>query len=283
MGYTVLLQWSFIIPSGRPTTLADIVISRVLEVHGNSGPTRSAQQLRTYRAQFPSSDTGPTTISRYLTVVYPIQPPALPARSKIIDSSIQDDTAFLFLDDKTAGGATVLDAPDAITVEENSKPKQRFQCISVRPVSHVPPMLQSLLSPFVMGLTKAARTAASQTASIPVPTPLPGSTFLLTTYTFQPLPNSSPSVILRLHVLPQSNAGSVFLEGEHVGPSEGKTAEEIREEVREFLDQCVLEETGEKRWKDCHEGTELRGLEGVERSKRAISSLAQMLRQGGFI
>ncbi|ODN89662.1 hypothetical protein L198_06350 [Cryptococcus wingfieldii CBS 7118] len=282
MGYTILLQWSFSIPAGRPTTLADIVSARVLEIYGHSTPTRSAIQLRTYRAQFPSSDIDPTQVSRYLTVMSPIQPPVPSSQAKPRDVNHVDDTAFLFMDDKSAGGTTALEAPGDTAVNESSKSKQRFQCIAVRPVSHVPPMLQSLLSPFVLGLTKAARTTASQTSSTPVPTPLPGSTFAVTSFTFPPLPSSSPSVTLRLHILPQT-AGSIFLEGEHIGPSDGKTMEEIKKEIRDFLNQCVLEDTGEKKWKDCHEGTETRGLEGVERAKRTMSSLAQMLRRGSFI
>ncbi|WWC57686.1 uncharacterized protein I303_100220 [Kwoniella dejecticola CBS 10117] len=102
----------------------------------------------------------------------------------------------------------------------------RFKCLIVKPTSNVQPLLQSLLSPFVMGYTKSAKATASTTSSsLPTPTPLPGSSLLLTVLTFNALPfpvsafqpNSNPEYTLRLKVfiLPNPNATSIFLEVEY--------------------------------------------------------------------
>lgn len=101
--------------------------------------------------------------------------------------------------------------------------------INVRPSSAVLPLLTSLLSPFVMGLTKTARAAASTTAEIPRPTTLPGTPLLLTSITF-----SDPS--LTIHTLPSPTAPTIFLEAEE----------------RSFLDEC-LPDFGERKYFKGHE------------------------------
>lgn len=100
-------------------------------------------------------------------------PPAQPGEAKTNAPIIKDDTAYLFLDDRSStatGGesehvnratetSTAAHSSDPISLQMDEEGK-RFRCVAVRPSTAVIPMLQSLLSPFVMGLTKAARTVS---------------------------------------------------------------------------------------------------------------------------
>lgn len=100
-------------------------------------------------------------------------PPAQPGEAKTNAPIIKDDTAYLFLDDRSStatGGesehvnratetSTAAHSSDPIPLQMDEEGK-RFRCVAVRPSTAVIPMLQSLLSPFVMGLTKAARTVS---------------------------------------------------------------------------------------------------------------------------
>ncbi|WVF66635.1 hypothetical protein IAT40_001375 [Kwoniella sp. CBS 6097] len=202
------------------------------------------------------------------------------------------------------------------------RPHQRFRCIAVRPSSNVGPMLQSLLSPFVMGLTKSARATASTTSSLPTPTPLPGSTLLLTLLTFTPASPPSPPVILRVYILPNPTAGSIFLEAEYAAAAETSTttsrtlfhrnvslngdrrnddaggagdagsAAEVEEVLRTFLEGCLVDGlVGETKWVNLNSRqngsmdsvNQEVGWEGIERSKRSMFALAKTLRESGFI
>ncbi|OCF42153.1 hypothetical protein I317_04004 [Kwoniella heveanensis CBS 569] len=125
-----------------------------------------------------------------------------------------NDNAQTSTSRKGKGKESSEGAADKVKVNPK-KPHQRFRCIAVRPSHNVGPLLQSLLSPFVMGLTKSARATASTTSSLPTPTPLPGSTLLLTLLTFAPASPPSPPVILRVYILPNPTAGSIFLEAEY--------------------------------------------------------------------
>ncbi|AFR92570.1 hypothetical protein C343_00447 [Cryptococcus neoformans C23] len=305
MGFTLLLQWSISLPVGRAVSLADVVCARVLENYGHNPPSRLGLQLRTYRAQFPLS---PTTddnnqdnnnqISRYLTIISNLMPPAQPGEVRTNSPIFKDDTAYLFLDDRSStaiGGesehvnraietSTVAHSSDIVSLQQDGE-GERFRCVAVRPPTAVIPMLQSLLNPFVMGLTKAARTTASQTSSTPVPTSLPGSTLLMTVLTFNALPSPLPPVILRLYILPNQSASSIFLEGEYEGIADGKSEEEMEEEVKKYLESCLITDLlGERRWIDCSRGHEnWRAWNNAERNKYAMLTLAKTLRQGNFI
>lgn len=225
-------------------------------------------------------------------------PPAQPGEAKTNAPIIKDDTAYLFLDDRSStatGGesehvnratetSTAAHSSDPIPLQMDEEGK-RFRCVAVRPSTAVIPMLQSLLSPFVMGLTKAARTTASQTSSTPVPTSLPGSTLLMTVLTFNALLSPQPPVILRLYILPNQSASSIFLEGEYAGSVDGKSEEEIEGEVKKYLESCLITDLlGERRWIDCSRGQEnWRAWDDAERNKCAMLTLAKTLRQGNFI
>ncbi|WVQ82596.1 hypothetical protein IAT38_004726 [Cryptococcus sp. DSM 104549] len=313
MGYTAQLQWTFTPPPGKPVSLPDLICLRILERYGLRVPSKHGLQLRTYRAAFPPSSTPDAPPSehttRLLTVIntIPSQNPAGQPKD-LLSTAGKDDTGYLFLDDRP-GGKAALEGATGSNGENEVKPEaeqgpggegsvgkaetKRYQCIAVRPASAVAPMLQSLLSPFVMGVSKAARATASQTSSTPVPTPLPGTSLILTVITF-PLPAAPhPPVIFRAFILPNQHAQSIFLEAEYAGPTPDKGGEELGEEdiereVREFLEGSLIEGLGEKKWIDCApevaEGARSSaGWEGVERNKRAVFSLARTLRENGFI
>ncbi|WWD22778.1 hypothetical protein CI109_107271 [Kwoniella shandongensis] len=182
---------------------------------------------------------------------------------------------------------------------EQTKEKlpKRFRCLAVRPSGAVVPMLQSLLSPFVMGLTKAARATATSTASTAIPTPLPGTSLLLTTLTFPPLSSPLPPIILRVYIVPNPLAQSIFLEAEYQSSSSvssaypesgGLSIEQRREQdmiLREFLEGCLVDEIGgEKKFVSLSTGSEDETMwEGVDRGKKAMFALAKTLRESGFI
>ncbi|RSH89504.1 hypothetical protein EHS25_002054 [Saitozyma podzolica] len=162
-------------------------------------------------------------------------------------------------------------------VETAQKDKKRYQTLAVRPSAAVLPLLQNLLSPFVMGLTKSARAAASTTAETPRPTPLPGTSSILTSLTFPPLSSPSPPLALTIHNLPNASASTIFLEAEYEGSSDPSFAEPI---LREFLEGCVPGGIGEIKFMSSESGGE---WTGIERSRRATEMLARTLREGGFI
>jgi hypothetical protein len=78
-----------------------------------------------------------------------------------------EDIAYLLLEDKgsndapTAGGADVGIVDMTEENEEGPERKRRkhtpYQTIAVKPSGAVVPMLQNLLNPFVMGISKSAR------------------------------------------------------------------------------------------------------------------------------
>ncbi|KAL0253917.1 hypothetical protein I308_101295 [Cryptococcus tetragattii IND107] len=304
MGFTLFLQWSFTPPTGQAVSLADVVCARVLENYGHNPPSRLGLQIRTYRAQFlPSPTTDDNNqdnnnqVSRYLTIISNLAPPAQPGEVRTSIPTFKDDTAYLFLDDRSPTAisgesehvnkpvetSTVTRPSDPVSLRANEE-RKRFRCVAVRPPTAVTPMLQSLLSPFVMGLTKAARTTASQTSSTPVPTSLPGSILLMTVLTFNALPSPTPPVILRLYILPNQTATSIFLEGEYAGSADGKSEEELEEEVKKYLESCLITDLlGERRWIDCSRRHNWRAWNDAERNKHAMLTLAKTLRQGNFI
>ncbi|WWC85408.1 uncharacterized protein L201_000271 [Kwoniella dendrophila CBS 6074] len=180
---------------------------------------------------------------------------------------------------------------------QKAKKQNRFKCLVIKPTSNVQPMLQSLLSPFVMGYTKSAKAAASNTSSVPTPTPLPGSSLLLTVLTFNPfIPPSSKSnknsLILRVFILPNPNANSIFLEAEYDNvdakreiPDSG--SEDRNRICKDFLEGCLIDGlNGTKKWIDLTEPNAEpndEGWEGIERNKKSIFALTKTLRESGFI
>ncbi|WVO16045.1 hypothetical protein L204_103710 [Cryptococcus depauperatus] len=292
MGYTLQLQWSYTPPAGRAVPLSEIIAARVLEFYGNNSSSKSSLQLRTYRAQFPSKSASKATPdNRYLTIISSLPPTTFINQSDDTreDLPANDDTAYLFLDNRSAtqdelGSVEPNGANDVPSDGAETAPREdpRYQCLAVRPSSAVGPMLQSLLSPFVLGLTKAARTAASQTSSTPVPTTLPGTTLMMTCYVFSLPRLPTPPVILRMYVLPSTTAGSIILQGEYNESVEGRDQEEIKKEVRTFLEGCLYDELrGDIKW--IMVSDDEKDWEEPKRSKKAMLSLAKALRQSNFI
>ncbi|TXT07299.1 hypothetical protein VHUM_03469 [Vanrija humicola] len=192
-----------------------------------------------------------------------------------------------------------VDAPPTAEAEkEKPKPKadekrpaQRYQILAVRPATLVMPTLHNLLSPFVLGLSKSARAAASTTAQAATPTPLTGTPLVLTTLAFPPTAHPQPALSLSVHILPNASAQTILLEGEWEGAraDEAGGAEAV---LREFLLGCVPEgvvgETKFFTWaKDGGSADPaLGGAEGwvgVEKSRRMTMLLARALRESSFI
>lgn len=107
----------------------------------------------------------------------------------------------------------------------------------------------------------------------------------MTVLTFNALPSPLPPVILRLYILPNQTASSIFLEGEYEGAADGKSEEEMEEEVKKYLESCLITDLlGERRWIDCSRGREnWRAWNNAERDKYAMLTLAKTLRRGNFI
>ncbi|KAL1406930.1 hypothetical protein Q8F55_006342 [Vanrija albida] len=205
--------------------------------------------------------------------------------------SIEDD-GFEIVDHP---GMDVDAPPDKAAEKDEGAPKPRqpskYKILAVRPATLVMPTLHNLLSPFVLGLSKSARAAASTTAQAATPTPLTGTPLVLTTLAFPPTAHPQPALSLSVHILPNASAQTILLEGEWEGarPEEGGGAEAV---LREFLLGCVPEGVvGETRFftwaKDGgSEDPSLGGAEGwvgVEKSRRMTMLLARALRESSFI
>lgn len=192
-------------------------------------------------------------------------------------SNKMDEDDFELIEPPTSN-ASEIPVPSSTSATGQSTNNQRYRSLAVRPAASVMPLLTNLLSPFVMGLTKSARAAASTTAEIPRPTVLPGTSLALTSLTF-PLPNAPhPQVTLSIHFLPSPSAASIFLEGEM--ESEGDK-EEMMGNLRAFLDGCLPEgNLGEKKYMSW-EGEDS-AWEGVERTRKVSHMLVRMLREGSL-
>ncbi|CAD6582282.1 MAG: hypothetical protein TREMPRED_003253 [Tremellales sp. Tagirdzhanova-0007] len=170
-----------------------------------------------------------------------------------------------------------------------AQPESQIQTIShpllaVRPATNVTQLLHSLLSGFVLGMTKSARATASTTSQLPEPTPLPGNQFLLTSLIFQPLPRPNPPLVLTVHILPNPTAPTIFLEAEYSGLANSAVAKSV---LREFLDSCLPERVeGEKFYlpSESPESGDQRakGREGIERTRRSTTLLVRRLREAGI-
>lgn len=225
-------------------------------------------------------------------------------------SAALNDDGFEILDPKPTDGVGSestpmdVDAPAAVPTTTATEPKKdedkpkprptvvhRYKILAVRPATLVMPTLHNLLSPFVLGLSKSARAAASTTAQAATPTPLTGTPLVLTTLAFPPTAHPQPALSLSVHILPNASAQTILLEGEWEGAraEEGGGAEAV---LREFLLGCVPEgvvgETKFFTWaKDG--GSEdptaggAEGWVGVEKSRRMTMLLARALRESSFI
>ncbi|WOO84508.1 uncharacterized protein LOC62_06G008027 [Vanrija pseudolonga] len=218
------------------------------------------------------------------------------------DSGLNDD-GFEILEPKALDGvgseSTPMDvdaAPATVPEPPKEEPKpprpvSKYKILAVRPATLVMPTLHNLLSPFVLGLSKSARAAASTTAQAATPTPLTGTPLVLTTLAFPPTAHPQPALSLSVHILPNASAQTILLEGEWEGAraEEGGGAEAV---LREFLLGCVPEgvvgETKFFTWaKDG--GSEdptaggAEGWVGVEKSRRMTMLLARALRESSFI
>ncbi|WWD06251.1 hypothetical protein V865_004337 [Kwoniella europaea PYCC6329] len=176
--------------------------------------------------------------------------------------------------------------------QQKHKEPSRFRCLIVRPTSNVQPMLQSLLSPFVLGYTKSAKAAASTTSStLPTPTPLPGTSLLLTVLTFNPYSDdgsSGFSLRLKVFILPNPNATSIFLQVEHTHTSDSESNEiEIENQNPEqicktFLAGCLIDGLNDHR-KWVNIVTNIDQQDELLRNKQSIFTLTRSLRESGFI
>lgn len=192
------------------------------------------------------------------------------------------------------------DAPNGVAEASTDKDKAiaevvdvptRYKILALKPATSVMPTLHQLLSPFVLGLNKSARAAASTTAQTAAPTPLAGSPLMLTTLTFPPMPHPQPAIILSVHILPNASAQTIFLEAEWDGATSFSTSQAI---LREFLLGCVpIDVPGEPKFvswdekrgsgKEENEAEDLSGWVGVEKTKRITFLLAQAMRESQFI
>ncbi|WWC97481.1 hypothetical protein V866_004361 [Kwoniella sp. B9012] len=190
------------------------------------------------------------------------------------------------------GGNDAPQMQSLLNRESQQKHKQpsRFKCLIVKPTSNVQPMLQSLLSPFVLGYTKSAKAAASTTSStLPTPTPLPGTSLLLTVLTFNPYSDDGSSgytLRLKVFILPNPNATSIFLQVEYNDTSD-LTSNEIENQNREqicktFLAGCLIDGLNDHRkWVSIDRSID--EPDELQRNKQSIFTLTRSLRESGFI
>nr|XP_019048283.1 hypothetical protein I302_02052 [Kwoniella bestiolae CBS 10118]OCF27213.1 hypothetical protein I302_02052 [Kwoniella bestiolae CBS 10118] len=323
MGHTVQLQWSFNPPAGRQISLADIILPRILESYSLHTPSRSTIQFRTYRSTFPSpptssSSTEPTTksTSRYLTTINTLPNPLPPGSTPLQDNTKEEDITYLFLDDRSAltshlpSSAQTSNGVDQtqqtngasnskkVTPKQSQRQPERFKCLAVRPTSNVQPMLQSLLSPFVMGYSKSAKAAASTTSStLPTPTPLAGNSLLLTVLSFTPFsPPTSTSIEaeyslkLKVFILPNPNATSIFLQVEYAStqdPNGNSSLSEKGQETQDqnqdqicrvFLEGCLIDGLNDHRkWVNVNDSAQ------SSKGRDNIFALTRSMRESGFI
>lgn len=170
-------------------------------------------------------------------------------------------------------------------VGETTQPGRRYRTLAVRPAASVMPLLTNLLSPFVMGITKSARAAASTTAEVSRPTALPGTALLLTSFTFAPPATPHPPVLLTVHNLPTATPASIFLEAELESEEEPDLQDEaeMQRSLQAFLEGCLPEGVeGIRKYAMWDEDAQKTSWQGVERTRKASQMLARLLRDGGF-
>lgn len=112
--------------------------------------------------------------------------PHAPGRKEVTGPP-KDDTAYMFLDDRSSTDGTrkgkgkenqkESDGDDIQVIEPPSisdqkadgatKRKRRYHTLAVKPAASVIPMFQNLLNPLVMGVTKSARQVSLTSLSFP--------------------------------------------------------------------------------------------------------------------
>ena len=199
---------------------------------------------------------------------------------------------FEIIEAPSASSEPVQPAPLPANGDHKGKQKERYKILAVRPSASPLSLLQSLNSPFVMGFTKSAKSAASTTAQTSglTQTQLPGQNQLLTTFTFPPLAAPAPALVLNIHNLPSPTASTIFLEVEYAGePGRSMTDEVLKEFVEGCLPGNIPGTVKYHRWRAERDGQsvdskeEKKGWEGLERTRRATYLLARALREGGMI
>ena len=160
---------------------------------------RSTVHFRTYKStNIASSPTNALT-----TITYTLALPSNPSSTQGPAHAARDDTTYLFLQERTlttnkstngwanatanAGSngtkesAIDLTGEDGQNGDENTRkdeehkkdesdgPTDKFRIMALRPAASVLPLLQSLQSPFVMGLTKSARAVSLRGRSVKMP------------------------------------------------------------------------------------------------------------------
>ncbi|RSH80228.1 uncharacterized protein EHS24_008801 [Apiotrichum porosum] len=204
---------------------------------------------------------------------------------EIVDVTMTDGEKPAAGDAATA--TTIETALPAVPAAKQAAPpaprREKYKILAVKPATLVMPTLHNLLSPFVLGLSKSARAAASTTAQAAAPTPLTGTPLILTTLAFPPTAHPHPSLSLSVHILPNANAQTIFLEGEWDGAVPAEAATSV---LKEFLLGCVPEGVaGDARFMSW-EGADECGLEGwtsVEKTRRMTMLLTRALRESQFI
>lgn len=208
------------------------------------------------------------------------------------DDALEED-GFEIIEPKAAEPAAAPAAPEPIAVDDpapppppapeakRQRPRPKFQVLAVKPATLVMPTLHNLLSPFVLGLSKQARAGASTTGQAAAPTPLSGTSLVITTLAFPPPSHPQPPLTLSVHILPNA-ASTIFLEAEWEGAAPGGSSRAVLEE---FLRGCVPDGVqGDAKFM-AWEGEEngLDGWAGVEKTRRITSLLARALRDSNFI
>ncbi|WVW81360.1 hypothetical protein I302_103351 [Kwoniella bestiolae CBS 10118] len=229
-----------------------------------------------------------------------------------IDKDTLDDDGFEIIDKpkNTPGVDVDLTQPQTggplrdntgsteVTPKQSQRQPERFKCLAVRPTSNVQPMLQSLLSPFVMGYSKSAKAAASTTSStLPTPTPLAGNSLLLTVLSFTPFsPPTSTSIEaeyslkLKVFILPNPNATSIFLQVEYAStqdPNGNSSLSEKGQETQDqnqdqicrvFLEGCLIDGLNDHRkWVNVNDSAQ------SSKGRDNIFALTRSMRESGFI
>jgi hypothetical protein len=130
-----------------------------------------------------------------------------------------------------------------------------------------------------LGLTKQSRAGASTTGQAAGPSPLQGSSLVITTLAFPPPSHPQPPLTLSVHILPNA-ASTIFLEAEWEGaaPSDANRAV-----LEEFLSGCVPDNVPGNGRVLVWDGEAAEGWTGIEKTRRMTTVLCRALRESNII
>ncbi|TXT08122.1 uncharacterized protein COLE_05046 [Cutaneotrichosporon oleaginosum] len=170
-------------------------------------------------------------------------------------------------------------APSAPRLPSPPRERKRFKTLAVKPATSVMPTLHNLLSPFVLGLTKQGRAGASTTGQAAGPSPLQGSSLVISTLAFPPPSHPQPPLTLSVHILPNA-APSIFLEAEWEGVAPSAANRAVLEE---FLRGCIPDNVEGVEKVLVWDGEAVEGWTGIERTRRMTTVLCRALRESNII